>query len=290
MRKIVLIFLILNSLNSYSHKNKLWVEEKDNVQMITTSSWDYSEMYKTKVIVELANKLSKELNFKEIIFIQYHIKKVKYLNKTYSIDFKKSNEFGKHLSINVVDENIDIIEFLKLIEFSINNRDHLNKVHDKIKIFSDGTIENLEDFNHFKKQKIFNSQILKGIYSSETSNFIQELVKSEIEILEENEFVVKWEKSFFKILKSNNELIKVSDNELHSVQFINEGAIVFPNYKGFYFIDNNSKFSSFHKLECKYFMYYFLKEYSAYKISYYYNINKPFYFIPSKDLITTDLN
>ena len=36
------------------------------------------------------NKLSKELNFKEIIFIQYHIKKAKYLVKTYSIDFKKN--------------------------------------------------------------------------------------------------------------------------------------------------------------------------------------------------------
>lgn len=290
MRKIVFFFLILNTINSYSHKNKLWVEEKENVQMITTSSWDYSEMYKTKVIVEFANKLSKELNFKEIIFIQYHIKKAKYLVKTYSIDFKKSTEFGKHLRIDVIDDNIDIIEFLKLIEFSIKNRNHLKRVHDKIKNFGDGTIENLEGFNHFEKQKIFNNQILKGIYASETNSFIQEIVKDEVEILENNEFNIKWENSFFKIFKNNNELMKVADDELHSVQFINDGVVVFPNYEGFYFIDNNSNFSSFHKLECRYVMYYFLKEYSAYKISYYYNTNKPYYFIPSKDLITTDLN
>lgn len=281
---------MLNTLNSYSHKNKLWVEEKENVQMITTSSWDYSEMYKTKVIVEFANKLSKELNFKEIIFIQYHIKKAKYLVKTYSIDFKKSTEFGKHLRIDVTDDNIDIIEFLKLIEFSIKNKNNLNKVHDKIKVFDNSTIEDFENFNYYKKKRIINSEILNAIYLTETNSFIKEIVKDEVEILENDEFNIKWKNSFFKILKNNNELMKVADNELHSVQFINDGVVVFPSYEGFYFIDNNSNFSSFHKLECRYVMYYFLKEYSAYKISYYYNTNKPYYFIPSKDLITTDLN
>ena len=233
---------------SFAHKDRINFKEKGNVKIFVKSSWDYAELYKANVAVDLIYDLSNFLNEKDTIFVNYGHRNYIDSERTVLAKYTSDKIYRGYLIINITDKNLEIVDLLKIVEFSIKNK------------------KKIRDIN---KKNLFSFKTLSDISNSKTSAIIDSLLDKRIDIVEDVFFKIKWKKNVFYIFNNNHELplFKIDENKFHSIQFVNDGIIIFPDYTGFYFVNNDGKILKKHDLKCEYSMFYFTKKENEYSVS-----------------------
>lgn len=186
----LLIFLIFSNY-CHAHKPKFKVERFGNVKTFFRSQFNFgdkpieSQEMKIHIVGKLSEILANRLNFKDTLMIEYeknHFKqKLKILesdNSNYKVlgltegGVIKSN--GRGLAVRIIDDNIEVSDVLKLVEYTIVNKEKLNQSLNPIKYFYNDenqitVLANSDDFI----QKITKKQ----------SDLIDEIIANEVELL-----------------------------------------------------------------------------------------------------------
>lgn len=188
---LLFIFLLFSGILT-AHKPKVKTENFGNVKTFFRSGFNFgnqiieSQEMKIHIIGKLSETIAKRLNFKDTLMIEYErdFSKSKLIilennNSNYKVlglnggGVIESN--GKGMAVRIIDENVNVIDILKLVEYSILNKKKINKSlipinyaynyeGDKITVLA-----NSEDFI----QKIIRKE----------SDLINEIIDDEIELL-----------------------------------------------------------------------------------------------------------
>lgn len=267
---------------SFAHKPKSVFEFKDNVKFYMTSSWDFAEFLKVKVITNLASDLLKKKNEKDTLIFKYQHSKGLNLVDEYLLEYKKakflSSNKEKVIFIELINDNLDIELVLKMIDFSIENKKNLDKYN--------LIIDDFDRYTSVKKgtRKITNISFINAVDYQIPSLNIQHLMKKEIGVFENELFKIKWVNGVFSFLylkDKQNTFFEVSDKILYSYQEVNDGLVVFVDDSNFYFINEEGIISKKHYLKCNSEIYFFgYRQNKNYELisfsgdSYFYNSNR----------------
>lgn len=86
------IIIFLFSFNCFAHKDKMVQELYGNVKIYMRTGFDYSDIVKIKIIGQLSEKLSEQLQYEEPILIEYIQDYPNYyLDDLYILEYNNSN-------------------------------------------------------------------------------------------------------------------------------------------------------------------------------------------------------
>lgn len=176
--KLIILFLILGQF-SLAHQDFYITKDYGNVKVRVKTGFQYEEINRAFIIGQLAERLAKELNYKEQIFLDFtHY----YLSDTifsdYFVSFEKGliKENNDQLNEAVLKEDAIVIReignqfnvenTLKLVEYSIENLKIIKAIQKEISynnIYYNWKLTSLEA-NKIKKV-INNKQLSKNIRS-----------------------------------------------------------------------------------------------------------------------------
>lgn len=218
MKRFFLFFIFLIISNNYSaHKPKIKIENFGNIKTFYISEFNFnlktisSEELKMQIIGKLAKEISEKLGYKDTImierktFLSYNKRDFYMLennNSNYKVAFldegvlRKSN--GKGLAIRVISAKVNVIDVLKLVEYTIKNRQKVNKSLVSIPYFHN---EN-EQIEVFVNTEEFISKIV-----NRNSKLVDEIIKQEVILEKETETIISWNNNEF-IFKMNLEKFK----------------------------------------------------------------------------------
>lgn len=257
--KIQLLILLLFSINSFAHKDKFFKENYGNVKVYMRTGFNYSDLDKIKIIGKLSEKLSKNLNYKDTIFIEYIqdytnlYKDDLYLLEYNNSNFKlingleepnslKTNNNG--LSVRIYADQIKILDILKLVEYLVINKEETNNHLTQKRI-------RLNDFEGY--------QLLGNlIYEATDNKLIEKIISKESSLIKkliDEKFIVKSEENYgIEIYWKNDKFIfeyklfNEDQYQLHELKDyyyfvpvnINE-ILVFKDESSFYFINGDKE-------------------------------------------------
>lgn len=267
---------------SFAHKPKSVFEFKDNVKFYMTSSWDFAEFLKVKVITNLASDLLKEKNEKDTLIIRYQHSKRLNLVDEYLLEYKKTNFLSdnkkKVIFIELINDNLDVEMILKMIDFSIENKKNLDKYN--------LVVDDFDRYTSVKKgsKKITNISFVNALEYQIPSLKIQHLMKKNLSVFENELFKINWENSIYSFLylkEKQNTFFEIPDKQLYSYQEVNDGLVIFVDDSNFYFINEEGIISKKHYLKCNSEFYFFgYRQNKNYELisfsgdSYFYNGNR----------------
>jgi len=258
--KIFFIIAILLVTKTFAHKDKLIQKKYGNVKVLIKTGFDYSDISKIKVIGRLSEQVSKQLKYNDTIFVEYiHDYTKRYIDDVYLLENNNSNfnfidgidtkneSNNKGISIRIYADNINVISVLKLIEFSIVNKENLNSYISiqKIKCL----LDNDDEWN--MEASINSSKFIENIIKKDTSELLKNIIvnKTVVESKKDYGIEIYWKDDKFifeyKYLKGqekeNKTLLKTQDY-YYSKEFVNR-ALVFINRNDFVYLDTNDKFN-----------------------------------------------
>ncbi len=188
---LLFIFLLYSEILT-AHKPKFKAENFGNVKTFFKSGFNFgnqiieSQEMKIHIIGKLSETIAKRLNFKDTLMIEYErsFSKNKLIilengNSNYKVlglndgGVIKSN--GKGMAVRIVDENINVIDVLKLVEYSILNKKKINK--------SLISVDYAYNYEGDKITVLANSEVFIQKLIQKKSNLINEIINEEIELL-----------------------------------------------------------------------------------------------------------
>lgn len=193
MQRLILFFILLFFLPYFveAHKPKVLIERYGNVKTYFSSNFNFaartieSQELKIQVIGKLAKRMMKELHCNDTVLIEY---KKRYdgerifilENNTFNYKIAglesgiitKSN--GKGLAIRIIDDDLDIINVLKLVEYSVLNRNTINKSLQPLHFRYNKTDEMIVSAN--------SENFIEKITGNH-SDLVQEIIAEETELL-----------------------------------------------------------------------------------------------------------
>jgi len=186
MRFLLSILISFVSVCGFAHQDFYVIKDYGNVKVRIVTGYKYEEINKVLIIAQLAEKLSKELNFEEQLFLDFTHNytdrdnpKTDYflsfdkggLQYTDS-DFSRPDIFNKKIIvIRQAGKQFDIVATLKLIEYSIKNYTSIEKQQKKIyykKSYNEWTLKTIEQ------------NILQKITEAENSTLVNSVIKNKI--------------------------------------------------------------------------------------------------------------
>ena len=270
----LIIFLIFS--NYYTaHKPKFKVEKFGNVKTFFRSGFNFgdktreSQEMKIQVIGKLSEILAKRLNLKDTLMIEYernyNNKKLIILendNSNYKVlalnegFIMKSNNRG--LAVRIIDENIDVIDALKLVEYTILNRKKINK-------FLIPTDYTYSYSGEYKVNVLANSEDFIQKVLKKKSDLIDEIIKDEIELLDNgfSNTKISWKNGEFifgfndippttgNYLCLETEKYIVKDFKYYIEDFWNDFFVIFHDSSSFTYFGRWEKNASIQKIEEK---------------------------------------
>jgi len=219
------------------------------------TGFDYSDVDKIQIVGQLSERLSERLHYKDTIFIEYIQDYTnKYDNDLYMLEFNnsnykliggikseytiKSNKSG--LSVRIYADRINVVEILKLVEFTISNKEKTNSYLTKKEI----------GFNRYDEQPLnsiaTDDKIIDEIYSSE-SELIKELINERILIKEQDNYGIEiyWKNDKFifeynHIHSDKQEFVfELKDYFYHKYINVND-ILIFVDKNSFYYLDGTN--------------------------------------------------
>ncbi|MGS2727865.1 hypothetical protein ACU8DI_14745 [Psychroserpens sp. BH13MA-6] len=254
------ILLLFITFNCFAHKDKVIGETYGNVRVYMRTGFDYLDIDKIKIIGKLSEKLSSRLKFKDTIFIEYvqdytdkytdDLYMLEYNNSNYKIvdgikSEYKNNSNNNGLSVRIYADRINIVDVLKLVEFTITNKEKTNYFLSKKPIgynveedqeLLDPLISTATDDNLLKKVIASDSEIINQLISEKILVKGQEQYGMEV-YWKNNKFIFE-----YKHLHKNKQefVFEVSDYLYHIFVNIND-VLVFIDEKHFYYLDVSKK-------------------------------------------------
>ncbi|SHE33785.1 hypothetical protein SAMN05443633_10129 [Chryseobacterium arachidis] len=270
----LLIFLLLSGILT-AHKPKSKSEKFGNVKTFFKSGFNFgdktreSQEMKIHIIGKLSETVGKRLNFKDTLMIEYErsYKENKLIilennNTNYKVlgltggSIIESN--GKGLAVRIIDENINVIDVLKLVEYSICNRKKINKFLIPTDYIYDYSNEN--KITVPANSEDFIQKILK-----KKSDLIDEIIKDEIELLNNgfSHTKISWKNGEFifgfnnippkngNYLSLKTEKYIVKDFKYYIENFWNDFFVIFQDSSSFTYFDGWEKNTCVQKIEEK---------------------------------------
>jgi len=222
---------------------------------------------KIHVIGKLSEILAKRLNLKDTLMIEYersyNDKKLIILendNSNYKVlglnegVIMKSNNMG--LAVRIIDENIDVIDALKLVEYTILNRKKINK-------FLITTDYNYSYSYEHKINVLANSDNFIQKIIRKQSDLVNGIIQSEILLLDNgglrteiswknNEFIFAKNTKYLKednVYKNEYVSYKVSDFKYYLDFFDSSCILIFHDANTFTYFDGREENTSSQKLD-----------------------------------------
>lgn len=223
---LLLIFLIIS--NNYSaHKPKVKIENFGNIKTFFISEFNFgaktieSEELKMQIIGKLSKVISEKLGYKDTImierktFLSYNKRDFYMLendNSNYKVAFlddgvlRKSN--GRGLAIRIVSEKVNVIDVLKLVEYTIQNRKKINKA-----LISQPYFHNEdEQIKVFANIKEFISKIV-----GRNSKLVDEIIKQDVILENDSETIISWNNNEF-VFRRNLSRFEEESNYAKSIK------------------------------------------------------------------------
>lgn len=249
------ILALLFSFNCFAHKDRVIGKTYGNVKIYMKTGFAYSDIDKIQIVGQLSEKLSERLHYKDTIFIEYIQDYTnKYDNDLYLLEFNNSNykiiggiksEYtiksnNSGLSVRIYADRINIVEVLKLVEFTINNKEKTNSYLTKKEI----------GFNRYEEQPLnsvaTDEKIIDEIYSSE-SELIKELINKRFLVKEQDNYGIEiyWmnDKFIFEynhIHSDKQEFVfELKDYYYHKYLNVND-ILIFVDKNSFYYLDGTN--------------------------------------------------
>lgn len=251
MRKLIymknLVFVLFFVFNlSFAHKDHIAQDSCGKTKIFMRSAFKYAEFNKTKVIVQIIDKVAKELNYNEDILIEYNHQIRRYYSEKDEV-FLEYRKFRKenYLKIKIIDSYVDIENLIKLVEFAIKNKTKLKSFKFEIDDFEFET--NYKIGSHF----ITNTKIIDSLNNQKLNEKYIGLLNSKIEIFHDEFFQCYWLKNKYYYLKNDmiETLYSIEDNLLFSNELTSLGLVIFHSNSQFFFINNNGEILKNHSLE-----------------------------------------
>lgn len=257
--KIQFLILLLFSINSYAHKDKFFHENYGNVKVYMRTGFNYSDLDKIKIIGKLSEKLSKNLNYKDTIFIEYIQDYTNaYKDDLYLLEYNNSNfklingleepnsleTNNNGLSVRIYADQIKILDVLKFVEHLVINKEETNNYLTQKRI-------RLNDFE--------GNQLLGNlIYEATDNTLIEKIISKESYLIKEiidEKFVVKSEEYYgieiywqndkfifeYKLFNEDQYLLHELKDYYYCVQVNINEILVFIDESSFYFINGNKE-------------------------------------------------
>lgn len=253
--KIQILILLLFSINSFAHKDKVFFETYGNVKVYMKTGFDYSDLDKIKIIGKLSEKLSNNLNYKDTIFLEYiqdytdYYSDDLYILEFNNSNFKLANGFksqissesnNRGLSVRIYADRIKILDVLKFVEYLIKNKEETN---------NHLTTKNI-GYNHFEEQQYLETinseatddKFLEKILSKE-SETITNLINQKIVVKSEEFYGIEiyWKNDKFifeyKLFKEKQDFIFELKDYYYSISVNVNELLVFVDENSFYFIN-----------------------------------------------------
>lgn len=253
------ILALLFSINCFAHKDKVIGKSYGNVKIYMKTGFDYSDIDKIQIVGQLSEKLSERLHYKDTIFIEYiQDYTSRYENDLYMLEFNNSNykiiggiksEYtiksnNSGLSVRIYADRINVVEILKLVEFTIANKEKTNSYLTEKKI----------GFNTYEDQELIeplvsiatDDKIIDEIYSSE-SELIKKLINERILVKEQDNYGIEiyWKNDKFifeynHIHSDKQEFVfELKDYYYHKYLNVNN-ILIFVDKNSFYYLDGTN--------------------------------------------------
>jgi len=222
----LLIFLICSN-NFFANKPKVKVENFGNIKTFYISEFNFnsktiaSEELKMQIIGKLSKEISEKLGYKDTImierktFLSYNKRKFYMLendNSNYKVAvlddgaILKSN--GKGLAIRIISARVNVIDVLKLVEYTIQNRLKVNKSLVSMPYFRN---EN-EQIEVFANTEEFISKIV-----NQNSKLVDEIIKQEVILEKDAETIISWNNNEF-VFRRNLSRFEEESNYAKSIK------------------------------------------------------------------------
>lgn len=262
--EIILLFL---STICYAHKDKVIKENYGNVKIYMKTGFDYSEINKIMIIGKLSEKISNQLKYRDTIMIEYiHDYTKEYLDDLYMLEYNNSSNklmFGVNsnytiktnksgLAIRVHAKNINIVDILKLVEFTIINKETTNnhlvikqmKFKNEIYEYEEGQREEVK--THINSIAT-NDKLIKKIIS-ENSELIKTIISDKIEVEKQSHFGIEiyWQNDKFIFeyklgIHDQNVVVFEIKDFYYYVEPNPNDLFIFINENSFYFLDGSNQ-------------------------------------------------
>lgn len=177
---ILTVILALTFGTTFAHQDFWTSEDYGNVKVRVKTGFDYEEINKAFIIGQLAEKLSKDLNYTDPIFLDFNHHYTGDCNPTYFISYDKGKiEYtwesdsreknylkSNSIVLRQVSRQFDVIATLRLLEYSIKNITSIKSIQKQIEYnqnYCQWKINSI-DTNLIKQQlQIANSDLLNNI-------------------------------------------------------------------------------------------------------------------------------
>lgn len=257
--KIWILTLFL-TFNCFAHKDKVVGETYGNVKVYIRTGFDYLDIEKTKTIGKLSKELSDRLKYKDTILIEYiqdytdnysnDLYMLEYNNSNYKLfdgiksEYSlKSNNYG--LSVRIYADRINITNVLKLLEFTITNKEKTNSfIKEKpigYNVLEDQVllkplISMATDDDIIKKITLSDSPVVDEIISKKTLVIGQEQYGMEI-YWKNNKFIFEYK----HLHKDKQEFVFEIEDYFYHIYVNMSDVLVFADKKTFYYLDVSNK-------------------------------------------------
>lgn len=247
-RYILTIILTFTFGSVFAHQDFWTSVDYGNVKVRVETGFDYEEINKAFIIGQLAEKLSKELNYTEPIFLDFNHHYTEDCNPTYFISYdkgqieytwvgaSKAQDILKSNSIVLrqVSHKFNVIATLSLLEYSINNISSIKA--------SQKQIEYNQNYCRWKINTI-DTTLIKEQLQKISSGLLNNILKSKIErpdtdfkygisyYWQDNKFHL-----FLRDFDKPDTTIASIDNIYNIKKFGSSSAIVFDTDSSFYYI------------------------------------------------------
>lgn len=267
----LIIFLIFSNYCT-AHKTKIKIQNFENVKTLYISEFNFGEKtvsaeeLKMEILGKLSKQIADKLGFKDTIMLER--KTYMYPNKSnlFIIEQNDANykllklgegyekmEGGSGVAIRVQSLNVDIEDFLKIVEYAIINRKKLSKSLIPVNYFyNDDKMSILANSDEFIQKIIRNK-----------SDLVNEIIQSEI-LLVDNGFSktkISWKNGEFvfgfndvpptneNYFKLENEKFTIKDFKYYIENTWNDFFVVFHDSDYFTYFDGREENTSSQKMD-----------------------------------------
>lgn len=243
---LLIALLTLTFGTTFAHQD-FWIKRDfGNVKIRIATGFDYEEIKKTLIIGQLAENLSKQMNYKDQLFLDFSHNYVEKCKLKYFISFDKGSIQSSSpdnwdeplfksevIILRQVGKTFDINSTLKLLEYSITNVSELSSIQDTVSYENSycnwETLLTIDTSLIMNELKNPNSPLLNSVLKIKVDRPEEEFKYGTSYYWKENEFHI-----YFRDYNKSDTAILTLKNIYQFVRIDNYYTVIFDSDSSFY--------------------------------------------------------